>query len=250
MPNSLPIQIALQGGGAKLSALLAAMEAVQALHRKKTITVTRVAGTSAGAIVACLFAADVELGRVRERLKRFSSAHWEKLFPKSKSNAAWKLFRGRPLWSDQFFQDELAYFFEAQGVRRLEEIFPKYNVQPILIATNLREADSEVYMEGNLIQKIMDSCALPYCFRVWNRDQSPIIVDGGICENLPSDVLAGKDPEFGQVFGISFRRRGQAKSELRDHIHIRFARRCDLALCQAFARISRKLQTSFRYPLS
>ncbi|MEI8288171.1 MAG: patatin-like phospholipase family protein [Verrucomicrobiota bacterium] len=47
------IQIAMQGGGAKLSALLAAMEALQSSQNKNEIRVTRISGTSSGAIVAC-----------------------------------------------------------------------------------------------------------------------------------------------------------------------------------------------------
>src|SRR5687767_2418273 len=70
-PKGAPIkiQLALQGGGAKLCGLLAAMDAVQELHRRGIIQVTRIAGTSAGSIAACLFAAGADLGSVRERFK-------------------------------------------------------------------------------------------------------------------------------------------------------------------------------------
>jgi len=209
MPDPPSIQIALQGGGAKLSALLAAMEPVQKMHRGGVFKVSRVAGTSAGAIVAALFAADVELGKVRERLKRFDKGRWKKIFSEDKVTALWNLSRGRPLWSDDFFRDELKYFFNQQDVSTLEDTAAKFGIKLLLLATNLREARSEIYSEGELIPKILDSCALPFCFRVWGRDQSPVIVDGGVCENLPAEVLLAKKEEFGPVYGISFREDGR-----------------------------------------
>lgn len=204
MTTPLKIQVALQGGGAKLSPLLAAMEPLQVLHRKNHLNVTRIAGTSAGAIVASLFAADVELSNVRERLKRFNAEHWKKKFPESKLSAAMKLSRGKPLWSDDFFRDELKYFFDGKDVRNVEDTYDKFGTKLLLLATNLRESRPEVYSEGELIPRILDSCGLPFCFRVWNRDQSPVIVDGGICENLPSDLLVVNEEELGPVYAISF----------------------------------------------
>jgi predicted acylesterase/phospholipase RssA len=202
MSNPPHIQIALQGGGAKLSALLAAMEPLQKLQRNDEIKVTRVAGTSAGAIVASLFAANVDLSKVRERLKRHTHKKWESEFSASRVSAALKLTRGRPLWSDNFFRNELKYFFDELNISKFEDFL---EIQPILLATNLRESKAEIYSTGDLIPRILDSCAIPYCFRVWNRDQSPVIVDGGICENLPSEVLVAKEEEFGPVYAISFR---------------------------------------------
>lgn len=61
----MPIQLVLQGGGAKLIALLAAMEAVEELEANGRIVVTRLCGTSAGAIAACLFAARVPMKEAR-----------------------------------------------------------------------------------------------------------------------------------------------------------------------------------------
>jgi predicted acylesterase/phospholipase RssA len=75
----LEVQIALQGGGAKLFSLLVAMSEVERLEgRSKTdpqqpqIKVTHIAGTSAGAIVAALYAARVPMRAVLARLETLS----------------------------------------------------------------------------------------------------------------------------------------------------------------------------------
>ena len=62
---TIPVQLAFQGGGAKVVALLAAAEAIQDACRQNLISVSRVSGTSAGSIVACLLAGEINIGEVR-----------------------------------------------------------------------------------------------------------------------------------------------------------------------------------------
>jgi predicted acylesterase/phospholipase RssA len=66
------IQLAIQGGGAKLVCLLAAMETIQDLQSKKRIIITHISGTSAGSIAGCLLAAEVPISSVKQRLKNIS----------------------------------------------------------------------------------------------------------------------------------------------------------------------------------
>jgi predicted acylesterase/phospholipase RssA len=78
----LDVQIALQGGGAKLFSLLVAMKEVERLEGRSnesddtkeapSIRVTHVAGTSAGAIVAALYAARVPMKAVLNRLEHLT----------------------------------------------------------------------------------------------------------------------------------------------------------------------------------
>jgi NTE family protein len=206
----LKIQLALQGGGAKLIFLLAALEPVQRLHREKIIEVTRIAGTSAGSIAACLFAADVDIVRVKDKLQNISIKQLTKNFPKTWLNAARKLPFGNSLWSSNFFREQLQPFFEEQAVNTLGEIKDKFHIEPFIMATNLNELRAIVYNATDkdkvIVEAILDSCALPYCFRGWNHSGGQIIVDGGICENLPSELLEGERNEelYGPIIGISF----------------------------------------------
>jgi predicted acylesterase/phospholipase RssA len=83
LPAPLDVQIALQGGGAKLYSLLEAMKVVERLEGRPDgrpdwrsspprIRVTHIAGTSAGAIVAALYAARVPMQKVISRLETLS----------------------------------------------------------------------------------------------------------------------------------------------------------------------------------
>lgn len=67
----LRIQVAFQGGGAKIFALIAAAEVLKSFEREGRIEVTRIAGTSAGALVGTLYAAGVEPAVMRSELGSF-----------------------------------------------------------------------------------------------------------------------------------------------------------------------------------
>src|SRR5688572_7458070 len=67
-PRPVKLQVAFQGGGARLAVLLAAAEAIQALETDGIIRVTRIAGTSAGAIVGAFLAADIPICQIRQAL--------------------------------------------------------------------------------------------------------------------------------------------------------------------------------------
>lgn len=201
--DPVKLQLALQGGGAKLCSLLAAMEAVQSLQRNGMIQVTRIAGTSAGSIAACLFAADVNLDGVRARWKRMGVDGSLSKYTWSPIKMA-KLVAGRPVWNMDFFQRELASMFDEQQVVTLADLHAKTGIKPYIIATSLSELRSVVYdsdsdADKNIVHALMDSCSLPFFFRVWSKSGSPVIVDGGICENLPSMVLEDESNDFGPV---------------------------------------------------
>lgn len=60
MSQPLKIQLAIQGGGAKICSLLAAAEVIHDLETKREIQITRISGTSARAI-GCLLATNLLL---------------------------------------------------------------------------------------------------------------------------------------------------------------------------------------------
>jgi hypothetical protein len=55
-----------------------------------------------------------------------------------------------------------------------------------------------------IVSALLDSCAIPYCFRIWQA-AGPVIVDGGLCENLPSDELLEHEKTDGPVLAVSFK---------------------------------------------
>lgn len=215
---SLNVQLAIQGGGAKIVALMATMEAVDALQEEGKLTVTRIAGTSAGALVGSIYA--VGPGAIKEariRLRQLTDKDIRKLFPSPFSvrrsfRLTKLLLMGHPLWSTSEIENFLSTLLRngSQSFQNIVHLkHPKCrNIELKIVATNLSAYKKEL-LEGDdpLIASLMHSAGLPFCFRTWSKSGSPVIVDGGICENLPSDELdqPNEVKKFGRVVGVSFK---------------------------------------------
>jgi predicted acylesterase/phospholipase RssA len=201
------IQLALQGGGAKLCALLAAIEEIQALEKEGRLHVTRVAGASAGAIAACIFAAGIEMPVVRARIDGIPSREIRKIFPEP-TLLSWRLFarlvRGRPMWKIDKLRTFLDSFFKSSGLHTLADLKARKGIEVLIVAANLTDGRKEVYREGNIVSAVLNSAGIPYFLRTWNKSGTPVIVDGGLCENLPYEELVTQIAEYGPVVGISF----------------------------------------------
>jgi predicted acylesterase/phospholipase RssA len=200
---TVPIQLALQGGGAKITHLFAALEAVQSLQRRGLLRVTRIAGTSAGAIAGALFAAGVDMQRARDAFEAEREALLRAFPPSSaRLRAAWCLLTRRPFW-------------DAAPLRRLlvKLLLPRTRIGDleiplVIVAADLTNMQACVYDEPHepLISSLMDSAGIPFFLRTppgRGRDAYRIVVDGGVCENLPSHELA-YSAELGEVLGITF----------------------------------------------
>jgi predicted acylesterase/phospholipase RssA len=201
------LQLAIQGGGAKIVSLLAAMEVVEKLEADKVIKVTRIAGTSAGAIVGCLYAGKVPMSLVKERLRNISPKRLGRLFPPPGLNIIKNFPRGRPLWNTDFLESELNRFLDEPGID-FEQLSKRKETEVLVVATNLTQSRIKVFgkdKDDDVVAAVLASCGLPFCFRIWSKAGSDVVVDGGICENLPSDELEPYVEEDGPVIGISFK---------------------------------------------
>lgn len=200
----LPVQIALQGGGAKICALIAAMEAVEARHQGKTIKVTRIAGTSAGAIVGALFAAGYTVAEIKAHLLGGFGEELVKTFT-YRHRLLGNFVLGRPLWSPTGLERKLTHLFQEKRVQRLGDTVGSSGIKLIILAADLGEGEKVSYHENDsLVTAVMDSFAIPFCFRVWNKGGGSVRVDGGLCENLPSDELLKDEAEYGQALAFTF----------------------------------------------
>lgn len=198
---TVPIQLAIQGGGAKITHLVAALEAVQALQRQGVLRVTRIAGTSAGAIAGALFAAGVDMQRARDAFE----AHRHDLiraFPPTgaRLRAAWCLLTRRPYWDAAPLRRLLTKLLApCQRMGDLE-------IPLVIVASDLTNMQPCVYDHPDepLISSLMDSAGIPFFLRTAaNAGGYRVIVDGGVCENLPSQQLSYNTDE-GEVLGITF----------------------------------------------
>jgi NTE family protein len=206
MTTPVKMQFAFQGGGARIAALLAVAEAIQDFKADHKIEVTQVAGTSAGAIVASFVAAGISAQSIMAELRGGKGAQLMRgmtmpgklaaaycLLVKSKSLRDTAGLRG---WlNDKFAHKKLAKVgdVERRGVRLK------------ITKTDLGSRDTVLAQPGEtLADALVDSCALPFFFRIWAGSTAPTVVDGGISNNLPAKLLTVSDPAYGEMLAITF----------------------------------------------
>ncbi len=196
------IQLAVQGGGAKLCDLLAVMHAAQLAQRAGSIRVTRLAGTSAGAIAAALFAADVDFKVLRERLKA-NRTQLQAMVPPPGVGMLGRVLLGKAAVNPEPLRRQLAKLLEEHKVSRFSDL----TTPLIVLSSDLSSRSSHPHHEADadVAHAVMSSCALPFYFRgPAASGSSPLLVDGGICENFPVEVLRAFESDDGEVLGISF----------------------------------------------
>lgn len=204
MTTPIPLQFAFQGGGAKIAALLAVAEVIQEFERERKIVITSVAGTSAGSIVAAFVASGIQASQVMAQLR---AGEGERLLSHckipGKAAIAWRLMRGRPIWDSAALRTWLDDQFRKAHVVKVGDASARI---PLTITkTNLGSRASVAAEESEMIaDALVDSCALPYLFRVWNRNGTPTYVDGGISNNLPIAYLPASQPGKGELVAVSF----------------------------------------------
>jgi predicted acylesterase/phospholipase RssA len=242
MSKPVLVQIAFQGGGARAAALLAAVEAIEEAERNGEILVTRVSGTSAGALAAAILAARIPAQRVKNRLLAIGDDGLAKLFPPlSILRKAWLVLRGVPFYPDTKLKQLLKHLLQPEQDGRPE--FDKEDDLPELRGSRGRvkprnpkerglDEDStyaEIIEDGGrpcfvtvahlrsghridrsgegppVLQSLRNSSGLPFVFRAPKNmsDDNPTL-DGGLCENLPIEDLARDTAIYGEVFAVAF----------------------------------------------
>jgi len=207
---SVPVRLALQGGGAKLYALLGSLCALQVLESKGIIEVKEVAGTSAGAIAGALFAARIPMADVREWLHTSQSAvRLATPVRKAKNmSSVEKVFRAfwRKAWiPEQALRDALDGMFGLGNLKpqmtRLSEFRPPNRIPFRSSATDLTNGRLVQHQEDiYLSEALCQSAGLPFVLKT-PTSANKEMVDGGICENLPSSFF---EPRGHPVAAITF----------------------------------------------
>lgn len=213
----IKIQLAIQGGGARLVPLLAAMEVLQNLQNDNKILITNIAGTSAGSIAGSLLAAGVKIDLVKDRLKNLRDKITEE-FPIPKQKGDWLkkaklahkvIVKNLPIWGTDSIRKQLDELLGEKNVFKIGDI---KDINLIIIATDLTQNKEHIFNKDDyIVNSILHSCGLPYFFTLWSgNNNSSVYVDGGICENFPSSHL--NEGEDGQIIGISFQETGDKKA--------------------------------------
>ena len=200
------LQFAFQGGGAKLAALLAAAEAVFAQQQVLHYTISRVSGTSAGAIAACVLATGKDPATFKQRLINLAESRLDKICRSySYPWLGYHLWRGNPVYETTEYRRFLTDLFDL-GTQKwvyLDDLDAGIDI--FIHAVDVRTREPKIYKKGDRVtiaQALFNSSALPFIFKTF-KDQTGIF-DGGLVNNFPSDILQAGETQFGHVAGFSF----------------------------------------------
>jgi NTE family protein len=158
--------LVLSGGGARGIAHLGVLAALDELG----IHITALSGTSAGAVVATLYAGGIAPARIREIVKESSYFGF------------FHLLLGKP------------GLFTMEALRRIlienlpGSCFEDLPVQVFVTATNLSACRPEIFSSGNLIEPVLASACLPVVYEPVRIGDSQY-VDGGVLDNFPVEPL-------------------------------------------------------------
>ncbi len=162
--------VALSGGGARGFAHVGALKALEEAGMKPDV----IAGVSAGAVAAVMYAAGVPLD---EMLSLFTSTKFTDF-------ARLSLIHGDGMFSLMRFKQ---FIEEATGIDRLENLrIPTY-----VGVTDLDHGEPAEFHEGPLGERVVASCSIPIVFSPVEIDGIHY-VDGGVLRNLPAWIIREK----------------------------------------------------------
>jgi NTE family protein len=167
------VQLCLSGGGARGFAHLGVAEALHEMG----VEISRISGTSAGALAGAFLAAGYEPRLVLELLME------HKIF---------RMFRGA-FNGGLLKMNKVEAFLDQYLPASFDELkFPMY-----VAVTDLLSGKVFFMNDGNIKQIILGSCSIPGLFKPMSYQQM-LLVDGGVLNNLPIEPLQKyKDPIFG-----------------------------------------------------
>lgn len=213
------IQVSFQGGGAKIVDLLAAAEAIQEKCASEEIKISRLAGTSAGSIVALLLAFDVKISNLdssffAEILETVQAAPGVDLLTGDgwldKGDQLLAIARGQSFIEDGYLKTIIEKTLSVVGVD------PDTAVRDVPVPVFVGAAsqvsrkaeyfnqDADELREYRVSDALVSSCKIPFVFTNFksDKDLAQAFVDGGLCENLPVEPLLNGKSEFGPVLAV------------------------------------------------
>lgn len=161
------VGVALGGGGARGAAHIGVLEHLTSIG----LDIHCLSGTSAGAIIATLYAFGVDFETMKRELKQVNPTPF----------ASFKI-------------GKLGLFENTEMINMLERLLPP-NAKiedakiPLTIkATDLITGESVLLSHGNVIEAVMASSCVPGFYLPIEKDNM-ILVDGGLTENVPLSGL-------------------------------------------------------------
>lgn len=184
--RGIQIGLALGGGGARGIAHLGVLEVLE----REGIYFDRIAGTSAGAIVAAAYAAGIPLKRVRDVFEK------EMTPPRS---IAW-LPKAPQWYMLSVFRMGLA---EAKFRRYLHDYsFDQLLTPAQTVSVDLISGEHRIREAGDVVSAVLESINHPVFGAPILRD-GEALVDGGVLMNLPVTALRQKQVDFSVAVDVS-----------------------------------------------
>ncbi|MPM07119.1 hypothetical protein SDC9_53425 [bioreactor metagenome] len=164
-----PVGLALSGGAARGFAHLGVLQALDELNLRPEY----LSGTSAGAIAAAFYADGY---KPHEILKLLCSYKLKDYI--------------RPGWMGPGLMKTTGFYrilYENLHAGKIENL-----PLPVWICiTNLNSGKAEYHNTGNLARKVLASCSIPVFFKPVTINNQ-LMVDGGVCDNLPVKPIKDK----------------------------------------------------------
>ncbi len=166
MQKKYKFGIALSGGGVRGVAHIGVLQAL----RENDLAPEVIIGTSAGAIIGALYAAEKTTEEMLEFVRQWS---------------LYKVFKvGFPidgLTSLSFLQNQLLEAIEHDSFEQLQK--------PLYVgATNLNTGKLEIFQQGSLSEVVTASSSIPLVFKPIEIN-GQVYVDGGLICNIPVDPV-------------------------------------------------------------
>ena len=165
-----PLGIAFSGGGAKAAAHCGALQALKEYGIQPDI----VSGTSAGALVAVLYASGFT---PKQMVETFQGLNFFKDIV-TPSVPKGGLFDSRPLM--ELIQKKLPY-------NRLEEL----PIPTFIVASDIEHGVPKVFTKGEIAPRVVASCSIPVIFQP-KCINGIHYIDGGAFQNLPVSAIRQK----------------------------------------------------------
>ncbi|MBX9792003.1 MAG: patatin-like phospholipase family protein [Pirellulales bacterium] len=177
------VGIALGGGGARGLAHLGVLDELS----RAGVVFDLVAGTSIGSLMGAAYAAGWSLDDALDRFSEdLTPPRWLGALPRGNQWFLWLMFRLRA-WE--------RLLRRYAGDTRIEQL----RVPLATMTVDLVEGREVVRDQGDVVQAILESINLPIIARPILRD-GMALVDGGVLNNLPADVLARQGADL--VVGV------------------------------------------------
>ena len=202
------VGLVLSGGGARGLAHIGAIRALEENH----IPIDYIAGTSAGAVVGCLYALGYSPAEMDSivRTEEFESWATGKMsaennffFTKPEDNASWISLRfaldtlkGTSLPTNVVSSAPYDYALmrgTSSIIARAGYNFDSLFVPFRCVASDVEKKESVVFKNGDLAQAVRASSAYPFYFRPVSVN-GRILFDGGLYNNFPADIIKKEFP--------------------------------------------------------